>query len=90
MSALDTIDVTEEKLMGPLLREEIDGRHAASQALVVRPYPHILRITSSQYEDLMKQSGVPVKYGDGSEEQYQLYKTVTGYLMEVDVIPDLQ
>lgn len=84
MSYLDTVDVTDEKLVGVMLREEIDTRHEASQALVVRPYPHLLKITPSQFEDLMKQAGVLFPYEEGSDKD-MIYHTREGYIMEVIV-----
>ena len=82
MSNMDTIDISDWKLQGRELIDEVNKAHASTQGLIIRPYPTYIQMNANQFDQLIRMSGIVDMYGSETD---QMFKTDTGFIMEVRV-----
>lgn len=81
---MKTLDITKSNLKGIELAEQIEGEFAATQSIIVQPYPYELLLTPNQFVDLLESSGSSIENMYGSETD-QIWRTKEGFVMEIRV-----
>lgn len=81
---MKTLDITQSKLKGLELAQQIEDEFNATQSIIVQPYPYELLLKKHQFDDLLLASGESIETMYGSEED-QIWKTKSGYVMEIRV-----
>ena len=82
----DTLDVTTAFETGIELAQLIEDEFNATQRLIAQPYPHKLKVTRRQFDDLMRTTTNIQDMETGEEsEQWRMWVTKDGFVMEVHI-----